>query len=281
MENYGKSLNWENINLIKKIPSIEYKYILKNYSFLLNLDKNVKILEIWPWIWYFTQFLINNDFKNIDIVEISEDFYTAQKKSFREYNLNYYNDNIINFFQNNDYKYDIIISRQVVEHLEDKELHSFFENWMKHLNKNWLLISETINSQNFIYSSFLRYIDITHKISFSSDMIKQLFNLYWSINDELCILWVKQLNTLDYIIDKISPIKCDIKLYFWKDDIFTWKKSNIFLNIINIFSSFFNLLIRDLARFASEIISKFFFYKRAYKNIWSEFILFIFEKWKK
>ena len=27
MENYGKSLNWESNNLIKKIPSIEYKYI--------------------------------------------------------------------------------------------------------------------------------------------------------------------------------------------------------------------------------------------------------------
>jgi len=268
MENYGKSLNWESNNLIKKIPSIEYKYILKNYSFLLNLDKNIKILEIWPWIWYFTQFLINNGFKNIDIVEISEDFFTAQKNAFKDYNLNYYNDNIINFFQNNNIIYDVIISRQVVEHLSDTELVYFFENWMKHLNENGLLISETINSQNFIYSSFLRYIDITHKISFSSDMIKQIFNLSCSISDKLSILWIKQLNVLDYIIDKFSPIKCDIKLYIWKNYVFIWNKSNIFLNIINIFISLFNLLIRDFARFLSEIISKFFFYKRSYKNIW-------------
>ncbi len=277
MKEYWKSLNWINKPLVSTINSIEYKYLLKNYNFLLNTDKNIKILEVWPWVWYFTQFLINNGYKNIDLVELSKDFFYEQKKSFNSYeNIKCYNLSIIDFLKENNKKYDIIISRQVVEHLNEKELLEYFKLTSLKLKKWWKIISETINSQNFIYSNFLRYIDITHKLSFSSNMIKQIYNLNYNEKDNCIILPIKQLNILDFIFNKFRKFKFDVKLNLQStcrlDN--KVKKNNIFWLI-------FSQIIRDFAILTSQGLSKLYFYKRAYKNIWTEFILFIFEKWKK
>gem|GEM_PF-4965014 len=58
----------------------------------------------------------------------------------------------------------------------------------------------------------MRYIDITHKLSFSSNMIKQIYNLNYNEKDNCIILPIKQLNILDFIFNKFRKFKFDVKL---------------------------------------------------------------------
>lgn len=157
-------------------PSIVWLAWIKiNYEFILNsIDKDSQILEIWPWNWFFIDFLIMNWYQNITYIDLDDtnvETLTEKYKNIKA--IKWFSGDWIIFLKNTNQKFDLIVSRQVLEHLDSNDVRNYFKYSHKCLTNWWILITETINSQNIIYWNLYRYIDSTHKNSFTEKSLKE------------------------------------------------------------------------------------------------------------
>jgi len=257
----------ENSNLISNIPNIEFLYLEKNYwEILSNLNKNIKILEIWPWNTFCTQYLLNKWFINIDLVEYSEDLYKEQEKELSYIRtLNFYNDDALIFLDWKNNNYDLIILRQVIEHIDIENIPILLSKLYNATKLNWKILIETTNAMNFFYWNYYRFIDITHKLSFTTYSFNQFLKLsnidIYKINFHN-IFWV---STLD-----------GIKSLFIKNKQIINEKKNISIKVKqNLFKKFFIFLIKDIIYIFLNIFNYIvLFNKENWKIIFTEFILF-------
>lgn len=275
MNNYGKSLlGWQ--KLVSPIPLSEFQYLKKNYQFLLDAfpDKETRIVEIWSGMGYLAQFFIINGYKNITLVELSEDFHEAQKNCLKQNEWAVFvNGDGVSYLSKCD-GIDVLISRQMAEHLDSEGLISYFRNWISSLNEWGVFVTETINAQNFCYASFLRYIDITHRHSFTTDGFLQLFRLTATDDCSWSFRRVKQLNFFDFLslrFQKKLPQVCTISC---NDNHAGVARGYSLINNVT------TVIVRDVIRTISEWLSTTFYYWRAAEAIGSEFIIFNIRKWK-
>ena len=85
---------------------------------------------------------------------------------------------------NHNIEYDVIFLLDVLEHLDDDELHGVLDKIYSSLSPSGIFIVKTINAESII-SGLGRYMDITHERSFTSHSIKQLMSTYGFKNLEI------------------------------------------------------------------------------------------------
>lgn len=254
----------------------------KNYKMILDLDKKSKIVEFGPGRGYFTDWLVCNGYTNITLVEIDQvncNFLSQKYSKFE--NIKVVTGDMVSFLKYTKEKYDLIISKQVIEHIQVNDISSVFKNGDRVLNKNGLMIHETINASNLIYGNYYRYIDFSHTTSFTVKSMKEFAG-------DLSIL-VENHNHAGLIelikshIDK----KIKRKILLLKEQlVFNNKadenslsvnlKSNFFKKIINLIKSFWLQIVIRIRRKISYFFSRLFLPKTG--NVFTPFLIVVYKK---
>ena len=146
-------------NLIKKISD--------------QISSNDNVLEIGSYYGAFGS-QIKGKVKNYTGIELSTYAVTYAKQNFK---LNFKNQNIYDFFNQNNNKFDIIFMFDVIEHLDDPNL--VLKLCSENLNKNGRLIISTMNMDSLfakITGKHYQWIIAMHKFYFSNYTIKKFLN---------------------------------------------------------------------------------------------------------
>ena len=116
--------------------------IIKTYLKSLKKDKgNIKILEVWCWLWY-TTYALNEEWYKCIGMDISENSVKKAKKNFGDYYFVWDANKLWNYWEYR-WKYDIVYSTEVIEHISN--ISQFIDNMLKLINPWWVLILTTPN----------------------------------------------------------------------------------------------------------------------------------------
>lgn len=234
----------------------------KNYGQSLPQSKGAKILEFGPGRGYFTDWLLCMGYENITLVEYDQnncDFLAKKYQKISSVKVVYCD--MVSYLKECNDMFDLIISKQVIEHVLVEDIPSVFLEGQRILNKGGLMLHETINASNVIFGTYYRYIDFSHTISFTEKSLSEFSeqksvarNFY---HPSIFLLIYSKVSKKEIkIIDKL---KSRLSLPEEKTLSETGQKS---ARKINIFSTFFSHLISNFRWTVSVIITKFFFGSR-------------------
>lgn len=234
------------IQLSKTAPIIDYDNYFMAVSFsskmqechkkqtenilkLINKDKTIDLLEIGCGDGGFISCLKQTNKFNITGIEPSKQFYDYAK----QIHSNIHNLYLENFITNN--KYDVIVAREVLEHIFD--FHTFLSKIINLLNTNGLLMIqipclETIYKYNRIHMFFSDHVNYFSKNTLSTvlqmhnltilktdkNMQEEYLTVYASKNidndwKQIHQIWINKLNQLKNIINK--ALKNNKKIILW------------------------------------------------------------------
>jgi SAM-dependent methyltransferase len=137
-----------------------YKNLLE--KILINIPKNVRILEIGSGMGFCLLALKEMGYNNIFGIDIDE----MQTLKAKEKGLEIENISALDYFEKNSHLFDIVLMFDVLKHIEKKSIIPLLLKINTQLSTNGLLICQTPNCYSIAGSTF-RYIDFTHEVSFS------------------------------------------------------------------------------------------------------------------
>lgn len=144
---------------------------LTEFGELLN-DKNHKILEIGFGPGHFLKVLKDEGYKNVEGVEIDKNLYKKVKGLGLPFKL--FNQDAVSFLKVRKKHYDRIFLIDVIEHIAPEKIPLFLRSLRRVLKINGICAIRTTNAESVVCGSFMRYIDFTHKISFTRFSIQPL-----------------------------------------------------------------------------------------------------------
>lgn len=159
------------------------KNTLENYKpynkFIWKLNYESKILEIWPWNWSFLLYLkqeFNLNSQNIYSIDKSKSVVNALNNNnlTKQFN-NFLIDSKDYFNKNIDKKFDLIIMKHVLEHMNKEyiaELIPLLTNW---INKHGKILIEVPNIANNPYWNYMFWWDFSHLTAFTDKSITEAF----------------------------------------------------------------------------------------------------------
>ncbi|MDP2650305.1 MAG: class I SAM-dependent methyltransferase, partial [bacterium] len=151
-----------------------YAEISRNYGFLRNLSAQARILEIGPGRGYFADWLLCQGFTNLTLVEIDGEGCDFLRKKYSAFSsVQVVHNDALKFLQTDNETYDLIISRQVIEHISAKDMHALMRAGRRVLHDDGLMVHETINAANVIYGTYFRYIDFSHQNAFTEKSLQE------------------------------------------------------------------------------------------------------------
>lgn len=152
-------------------------YIKYNFGKYIPEAKDLKLLEIWPWLGEFVSYLKNRWIDDITIVDNDQSIldYNIQKFHIKKVFLL---ENSIKELENKLETYDIIFLTQVLEHVPIDLQKELISSLYSLLNHNWKIIITVPNWNNFL-SITERYWDITHTCMFTPTSLIQLCQFCW------------------------------------------------------------------------------------------------------
>lgn len=142
------------------------KYYLRNW---LPAGKGAHIIDLGCGDGRILYLLQRMGYTNIEGVDISE----SQLKIARQVSERVANSDVIKYLKDTSDKYDLIISIDVIEHLQKSEALDFLDLCGAHLNNNGRLILQTPNASSPFFGD-VRYGDFTHELSFTPKLLSQL-----------------------------------------------------------------------------------------------------------
>jgi 2-polyprenyl-3-methyl-5-hydroxy-6-metoxy-1,4-benzoquinol methylase len=249
----------------------------KNYNQSLPDDKNATILEFGPGRGYFTDWLICKGYQNITLVELDKgncDFLKSKYKNFPNIGIIY--GDMASYLVSTDRKYNYIISKQVIEHVDITDIHNVFNEGTCALEKGGCMIHETINASNLVYGTYYRYIDFSHTTSFTEKSLQEFcgtkleFRNYYH-SSIYTLIREKFFRTAS---QKIGTIKQELNLK--PQEIEIEGEENNSSKKLSIFSAFLSHFISNLRWSLSSLISKLFFGSRV--KVTTPFIIVVLRK---
>ena len=147
------------------------KYYKKYYKKYFPLDKNSKILEIGCNKGYLLNVLESDGYIDLHGIDLSHEDLEFAKVNTNRSSLScedaflYCSDNIERF--------DLIIIKAVLEHIDKDNIFSLIEHMKNSLTKNGVLIIDVPN-MDWLFASHERYMDFTHEVGFTSESISQV-----------------------------------------------------------------------------------------------------------
>ena len=112
-------------------------------------------------------------------IDISNEQIEMAKKCFTKSGINYdgkvnfKNEDIFDYFNGEDLRYDIITFIDVLEHLKKYEAFEAMEIAYDALNEKGTLVIRVPNMEHPFNSSYNRYLDFTHEVGFTRSSLKQ------------------------------------------------------------------------------------------------------------
>lgn len=186
--------------------------IIKEYVENFKENKNIEILEIWCGLWY-TTYALNESWYSCKWIDIWKESIKKAKENFGNYYLQWDANKLSNQEQHK-WKYDIVFSTQVIEHIHD--VYKFINNIRLFLKKNWVIILTTPN-KDFLKNNYIWFWDkpTVHTNLISKKFFENYSKKNWMdlINFDY-IKHIKSKNTLLYILaEKIVLLFSHNKYY--------------------------------------------------------------------
>ncbi len=153
---------------IEKIKS-QFPVWKSYFSTLLFRDKKAKILDIGCGNGSFLFWLKSMGFKNFEGVDISQEQINLGKKIGIE---NIFCVDFRDYLKGKNNSYDLIFTRDLLEHFEKGEVVEILELIFSSLAPNGKFIIQTVNAENLLWGR-LRHSDFTHDFAFTESSIKQ------------------------------------------------------------------------------------------------------------
>jgi len=174
---------------IEPISNQENPWFQKYEKFIAFLNKESKILEIGPWNGGFSlyvkekQELINI---NIHLLDISSSTIELLKKQTETQSFQIHLKDSIEFLSEKKVdKYDLIVMRHVLEHMDKEYISKLIPLLVENLSETWSILIEVPNIGNFPYGFYYSFFDFTHVTYFTFESLAEAFLL--NTNSELKI----------------------------------------------------------------------------------------------
>ncbi len=182
------------------IQKQDYKKLSIYTKFLWRISTDAKILEIWPWNWKFLYFLQEHyklDENNLSTVDISKSVVGSLNKNKITKKFNNYLSDSIKYLSQNTWKFDVIIMKHVIEHMEKPYIIELIPILMKALSKKWKILIETPNMVSIPLWVALYYRDFSHYTGFTEKSLEEAF--LWYSKDKFNISFYNlYLNIINY-----------------------------------------------------------------------------------
>ncbi|MEO0224813.1 MAG: class I SAM-dependent methyltransferase [candidate division WOR-3 bacterium] len=149
---------------------------LVKYIYLKHLEdfKEKKILEIGCNKGYFLKALKDNGFRNLYGIDLSAGSIKIAKEKTGISTL--YCEDLFDHLSKN--KYDVIIAKDVMEHIPKDKQENFVSLLFNSLNEDGKAIIQVPN-MDWIMSNHERYMDFTHEIGYTRESLGEIFRLYF------------------------------------------------------------------------------------------------------
>lgn len=195
---------------MKKEFELHSRYFKKNYLKYMPKDKNKSILDLGCGMGHFLYFCQECGYKNcigIDASKENIDFIS------RRGTVRVYHSSIIDFLNDKEECFDVIILNDVIEHLTKEEIFAVLDAVMKAMRKGGVFIVKTPNMANPFVSTAGRYIDITHEVGFTEASMRQVLRATGFKNIDIVGTDVYVLNPIISIIAKVLSKIINLFLY--------------------------------------------------------------------
>ncbi|EKE28271.1 MAG: hypothetical protein ACD_3C00083G0010 [uncultured bacterium (gcode 4)] len=156
----------------EKTFSRKQDYIRHNFSKFISKKNNLKVLEIWPWMWEFVDYMNKCWVEDITLVDNDESILNHNIGLYKIKKTILLNDSITELKEELE-NYDLIFLTQVFEHVPVNQQNGLLAFLFSLLNEGWHVIITVPNANNFL-SLVERYSDFTHTCLFTSNSLIQL-----------------------------------------------------------------------------------------------------------
>jgi len=153
---------------------LEFNTYDRNFKKFLPCNKNVKILEIGFGTGYFLKYLLENGYRNIYGIELSDEETEFVKKNVHN-NVECV-DETEKFLDKHQNEYDFICMFQVLEHIPKSETINLLKKIRASLRNNGIFIATVPNSSN-PFNIFAFGADFTHEFIFNAKSLAQVNKL--------------------------------------------------------------------------------------------------------
>lgn len=201
-----------------------FPYFKKNYEKFLPENKDARVVDLACGVGHFVYFLKNAGYQNSLGVDASPECIEICKRN----GLAVEHSDLFTWLKNN--KCDAIIANDVLEHLDREQLDEFFYLAHQSLNSGGVLMIKVPNAANPITASGLRYIDYTHKTSFTELSLMAVLRVYFSKNtvfgQNIFVYYKNPLNYLgmfgQFLFDKLFRV---LNFLYGQPELKIYKKS--------------------------------------------------------
>ena len=138
------------------------RYLRKSlWDIIFSYNTNIRILDLGCWFWGTAYFFSAHNYKNYEGIDLSKDELDIARNNFPQYT--FFHEDIFNYLERDEKKYDIIFMSMVFEHLTIDQDKKLIELIYKKLNTWGVFINYQPNADSYFNSVSSRYIDITHE----------------------------------------------------------------------------------------------------------------------
>ena len=142
------------------------KYYLRNW---LPVDKESRIIDLACGEGHILHMLHRMGYVNVEGVDISD----SQLRIARQISDRAVKADVLEYLKITNSKYDLILSFDLIEHLQKDEVLEFIDLCKVRLNVNGRLVLQTPNATSPFFGD-VRYGDITHELGFTPNILSQL-----------------------------------------------------------------------------------------------------------
>lgn len=142
------------------------------YSRFLPQNRSAKILDVGCGPGYFVYALKTMGYTNVEGIDTSE----QQVAIAKGYGLNVTQFDLFEFLLDKNQQYDVIIATDILEHLTKNEIVELLDIANKTLRPEGIFICAVPNA-NSPFATRLRYIDLTHELSFTEESLREIFEV--------------------------------------------------------------------------------------------------------
>lgn len=156
-------------------------------EFLADVNPKDNILEIGSGEGKFLYWLNSRKVKKFLGIEKDKEMFLSSLKKVKAKNV--INKDVFAYFKvfKPTNKFDKIFIIDVLEHFSDKKVLELLRGCQKALKKGGFLIIRTPNAESPLFGSYFRYIDMTHKISFTKESVRQYLILSGFSNNKITV----------------------------------------------------------------------------------------------
>ncbi len=152
-------------------------YYNKYYSPIFNnIDISCPVLEIGCNRGYLLDILYSKGYRNLTGIDLSPQDIDLAK--IDNVNINYLCEDAFEYLKSSPNKYNCILLKAVLEHIDKKEIPALIEVMKDSLTEDGVLVIDVPN-MDWIFASHERYMDFTHEVGFTRQSLNQILKMYF------------------------------------------------------------------------------------------------------